>query len=80
MRALLPTMQYADSATAALADVDACVLVTEWDEFLDLDWASIKESMARPIIVDGRNALDGPRLATLGFTYEGVGTRVRSSG
>ena len=33
--------------------------------------------MARPVVIDGRNALDGADLMGLGFTYEGVGTRVR---
>jgi UDPglucose 6-dehydrogenase len=75
MRALLPTMEYAKSATEALEDADACVLVTEWDEFLQLDWAKVKEEMARPLIIDGRNALDAKALADLGFTHEGVGTR-----
>jgi UDPglucose 6-dehydrogenase len=51
------------------------VLVTEWSEFLDLDWAAAKQRMARPIVIDGRNALDGDALVRLGFAYEGMGTR-----
>jgi UDPglucose 6-dehydrogenase len=78
MRALLPTMVYARSPLEALDGADACVLVTEWEEFLALDWARVKEVMARPIVIDGRNALDGARLAEMGFAYEGVGTRPRS--
>ncbi len=78
MRALLPTMIYADSPLAALENADACVLVTEWDEFLCLDWTLAKGAMARPIVIDGRNALDGAALTGLGFTYEGVGTKMRS--
>jgi len=42
---------------------------------LELDWASVKKTMAQPIVIDGRNALDGPALAQLGFIYEGIGTR-----
>lgn len=76
-RALLPTVSYAPSAMEALAGADACVLVTEWQEFIDLDWHRVKEVMARPIVIDGRNALDGPMLVGMGFTYEGVGTRLR---
>jgi len=77
MRALLPTMTYASSGLAALQGVDACVLVTEWAEFSTLDWEQAKRSMARPIVIDGRNALDGAVLTGMGFTYEGVGTRVK---
>ena len=75
-RALLPTVTYARTAMEALEGADACVLVTEWDEFLGLDWGEVKKTMARPIVIDGRNALDGAHLMALGFTYEGVGTRV----
>ena len=75
MRTLLPAVTYATSAMEALEGADACVLVTEWSEFLELDWASVKKAMAQPIVIDGRNALDGPALAQLGFSYEGIGTR-----
>jgi UDPglucose 6-dehydrogenase len=75
IRALLPSFVCAPSAMAALDDADACVLVTEWQEFLDLDWAAIRGMMAHPVIVDGRNALDGAALVDLGFTYEGVGRK-----
>jgi UDPglucose 6-dehydrogenase len=75
VRAILPTMEYASSAIAALEQADACVLVTEWSEFLDLDWAAVKRHMARPIVIDGRNALDGEALVRLGFDYEGIGTQ-----
>ena len=75
MRAVLPTLDYAATATEALEGADACVLVTEWDEFLGLDWSQVKGIMASPIIIDGRNALDGPELEKLGFVYEGVGKK-----
>jgi UDPglucose 6-dehydrogenase len=75
MRAVLPNLEYAASAKGALANADACVLVTEWDEFLSLDWSEVKDSMKRPIVIDGRNALDGQKLEQLGFIYEGVGKK-----
>jgi UDPglucose 6-dehydrogenase len=77
MRAILPTIQYARSAAEALEGADACVLVTEWSQFLTLDWRQVKDSMAGAIVIDGRNALDGPALVGMGFVYEGVGTRVK---
>jgi UDPglucose 6-dehydrogenase len=75
MRAILPSLEYAPSALEALKEADACVLVTEWSELLALDWAKVKVIMAQPVIIDGRNALDGAELQRLGFTYEGIGRR-----
>lgn len=57
-----------------LADgCDALVLVTDWQQFLELDYRKIAENMANPVIVDGRNFLDRQALETLGFRYVGVG-------
>ncbi len=64
----------ADSAEEALDGADGAVLVTEWPEFAQLDWAGdIKARMANPLVVDGRNFLDRDALVAAGFTYEGVG-------
>jgi UDPglucose 6-dehydrogenase len=76
MRALLPCVTYTSNAMEALAGADACVLVTEWEEFINLDWAAARHVMARPLVIDGRNALDGHLLCSLGYEYEGVGTRI----
>ena len=63
-----------DSALDALDGADAAVLVTEWKEFEELDWAGeVKERMANPLVVDGRNFLDREALREAGFTYEGIG-------
>jgi UDPglucose 6-dehydrogenase len=80
MRATLPALDYAPSALDALREADACVLVTEWSEFLGLDWAQVRSSMACPVVIDGRNALDGQELQRLGFVYEGVGKRRPATG
>jgi UDPglucose 6-dehydrogenase len=78
-RSLLPSVQMFDSALDALDGADAAVLVTEWPEFADLDWRGLRERMATPLIVDGRNFLDPDELREAGFTYEGIG-RPNSSG
>jgi UDPglucose 6-dehydrogenase len=50
------------------------VLVTEWPEFRELDWAGdVKGRMRVPLVVDGRNFLDRDALVAAGFTYEGIG-------
>jgi UDPglucose 6-dehydrogenase len=73
-RELLGGARVADSALDALAGADAAVLVTEWPEFRELDWAhEVKERMRRPIVVDGRNFLDAELLASAGYTVEGIG-------
>jgi UDPglucose 6-dehydrogenase len=70
---MLTAVEMADSAMAALAGADAAVLVTEWGEFRDLDWAAVAATMKQPLIVDGRNFLDPEALAAAGFEYEGIG-------
>jgi UDPglucose 6-dehydrogenase len=72
-RGLLENVDFRDSALAALDGADAAVLVTEWPEFRDLDWAAAAERMARPLLVDGRNFLEPAALLAAGFEYEGIG-------
>jgi nucleotide sugar dehydrogenase len=79
VRRVLPAVTLTSSPLAALEGADACVLVTEWAEFLELDWAQARTVMARPVVIDGRNALDADALVALGFTYEGIGTRVANA-
>ena len=74
---MLTSVEMADSAMAALEGADAAVLVTEWGEFRELDWAAAAAAMARPLIVDGRNFLDPAALAAAGFEYEGIGRQAR---
>ncbi len=70
---LLDSVTLTSSALEALDGADAAVLVTEWREFAELDWAEVAKRMARPLIVDGRNFLDPEALAAAGFDYEGIG-------
>jgi UDPglucose 6-dehydrogenase len=51
----------------------AIILVTEWREFLELDYKKISQKMKSKIIIDARNVLDKEKLKSLGFTYIGVG-------
>ena len=70
---LLETIEMAGSAEQALAGADAVVLVTEWREFAELDWAEAAGRMARALVVDGRNFLDPELMRRAGFEYEGIG-------
>ena len=64
---------YFDHPLEALHDADAVVLVTEWPEYQELNWAEIKSSLNNPLVVDGRNFLPGDELENLGYRYVGVG-------
>jgi UDPglucose 6-dehydrogenase len=61
-----------DPYTAA-EGAEAVVLCTEWPEFASLDFARLKAGMVRPLLLDGRNALDREALTALGFEYLGIG-------
>lgn len=52
---------------------DCLLIVTEWNEFKELDFAKVKKLLKRPFIIDGRNIYEPKSLEKLGFTYIGVG-------
>ena len=60
---------------AAAQGADAAILVTEWDEFKQLDLLRLKAKMKSPVVVDGRNLYEPQIMEGLGFTYRGVGRR-----
>jgi UDPglucose 6-dehydrogenase len=72
-RAILPDIEYAESAYDAAAGAEALLIATEWDQFKKLDWERIRDSMARPLIVDGRNLLSPQEMIKLGFEYRSFG-------
>jgi UDPglucose 6-dehydrogenase len=72
---LLSSVELAGSALEALEGADAAVLVTEWGEFAELDWADVAGRMTRALLVDGRNFLDPEKLRAAGFEYEGIGKK-----
>lgn len=64
---------YASKSYDALKGADALVIVTEWHEFREPDFARMKQLMASPVIFDGRNLYDPKQIAQQGFTYHSVG-------
>jgi UDPglucose 6-dehydrogenase len=72
-RAVLPQIEYANSAYEAAQDSEALLIATEWDEFRNLDWERIRDAMARPLILDGRNLLSPQDMKSLGFEYQSFG-------
>ena len=71
---LFPNVQIVTSALEALDGADAAIVVTEWPEFIELDWNVVRERMHGRHVIDGRNALDAGRLAAAGLSYDGIGT------
>ena len=72
-RKLMGGVEFADDAFSAMSGADAVVIVTEWPEFAELDWAEVKQRMSGDLLVDGRNFADREAVEGAGFIYEGIG-------
>lgn len=72
-RKILKGVLFADTPLSALEGAHALVVVTEWDLFRELDKGKMRELMAAPNVVDGRNIYDPDEFKSLGFNYVGVG-------
>jgi UDPglucose 6-dehydrogenase len=72
-RKLMIGVEFADDALEAVDGADAAILVTEWPEFRQLDWAAIAQRMEGRLVIDGRNFLERETVEAAGFAYEGIG-------
>lgn len=72
-KAVLPNIQYANSPYDAAKDSEAVLIATEWDQFRKLDWDKLRDVMARPLILDGRNLLSPADIRQRGFEYHCFG-------
>jgi UDPglucose 6-dehydrogenase len=72
-RELIRGVHFATDAMDAVDGADAVVLVTEWEQFVTLDWARVAQLMGGTLVLDGRNALDAAAVRDAGLTYEGIG-------
>ena len=77
-RAVLPDVQYAKDAYETAKNAEALLILTEWPEFRSLDWDRIRNSMVRPLVIDGRNLLDAAKMSEMGFEYYSFGRPERS--
>jgi UDPglucose 6-dehydrogenase len=75
-RELIHGAEFCDTYADAVRGADAAVIVTEWPELRELARAEIRDSMRRPLIIDGRNLLDPAEVRAAGFAYEGIGRPV----
>jgi len=81
LRALGPagrTIHFANDVAGAVANADAVVIMTDWNEFRSLDMDAIGACMRQRIVIDARNVLDAARTRAAGFTYTGTGREIVS--
>jgi UDPglucose 6-dehydrogenase len=64
---------FVDIAQGAAQGADAVLILTEWDEYKNLDLAELKKTMTGGVIVDGRNIINRSAAEAAGFTYQGIG-------
>lgn len=64
---------FCNDAYKAVTDADLLILVTEWNEFKELDLQRVKSLMKQSLLIDGRNIYDIEKVKALGFSYIGVG-------
>jgi UDPglucose 6-dehydrogenase len=72
-RPLLPDVEMCADPYGMAEGCDALMVVTEWNEFKQLDLGKVHDLMHVPVIFDGRNLYDPAVMAKLGFHYRGVG-------
>ncbi len=72
-KSILRNVYFAKDAYDAAKGCDCLLIVTEWNEFKELDFKKLKKIMKYPLIIDGRNLYEKNNLSKLGFTYLGVG-------
>ena len=73
VRRVAPGLPLESDTQVALEGADLVVLLTEWREYVDLDPASVRTLVARPVLIDGRNAIDPAHWREAGWTYTGLG-------
>ena len=73
---LFKNVLFKDKAYEVARGADALAILTEWDEFGQLDFKKIKTLMKHPVIFDGRNMLNPKTIKKLGFQYHAIGRKI----
>ena len=71
----LRNVEYCKDPYEAARDSDALVIVTEWNEFKELDLIKVKNLLKQPLVIDGRNIYDPKEMKNLGFEYISIGRK-----
>jgi len=72
-RKLMPDLGYCRDAYDCMNSADAVVIITEWNEFRNLDLVRMKQLLRRPVVVDLRNVYNPVEMAEAGFQYSSIG-------
>jgi UDPglucose 6-dehydrogenase len=72
-KAVLKDVTFCGSALEAATGADCALLLTDWEEFRNLDLKKLRKVMAHPTVLDGRNLFDPEKMKEAGFTYRSVG-------
>lgn len=75
-----PWINLCDDAYTLTEGCDALVIVTEWNEFKQLDMGRVKDLLAQPILIDGRNIYDPVLMRELGYIYRAIGRGYNGEG
>ena len=70
---LIKNVNWKKTAYEAAENVDCLAILTDWEEFKNLDLNKLKNSMKRPLIYDFRNIFDPDMMTELGFEYFSIG-------
>jgi len=70
-----PNIQYFNSWQDAVKNADACILLTEWNEFRGMDLNKLKDLMKKPILLDTKNIISIQELESKGFKYDNIGRK-----
>ncbi len=76
----MPGVKLCEDAYEVADGADAIVVVTEWNEFKQLDLPRLRQSMRQAIMVDGRNIYNPAQMQRLGFQYRGMGRGYNGNG
>ncbi len=72
-RSILPAVEMFDDPYAMARGCDGVMVVTEWNEFKQLDLDQLKSLLKKPVVLDGRNIYDPTVMKEMGFAYRGIG-------
>ncbi|MGO9085592.1 MAG: UDP-glucose dehydrogenase family protein [Candidatus Sulfotelmatobacter sp.] len=72
-RAVIPEVTYCPDAYQAAEGADAILIVTEWDEFRQMDWTRLLSTVEQPLVIDGRNIFAPEEISRNGFRYVSIG-------
>jgi UDPglucose 6-dehydrogenase len=72
-KSVLPDITYCSDPYQAAQGADAIVIVTEWEEFRQVDWSRLLSTVEQPLVIDGRNVFSPDEISGKGFRYVSIG-------